>query len=49
MTSSAGVKVIQWIVDTRDLWPEASKTAQLEVAVGFSRSPQPALSLIRRN
>ncbi|KAJ3495720.1 hypothetical protein NLG97_g3189 [Lecanicillium saksenae] len=24
------VKVIQWVLDTRKLWPEASKTAQLE-------------------
>ncbi|KAI0124728.1 hypothetical protein BJ170DRAFT_473649 [Xylariales sp. AK1849] len=29
---SAGAEVIQWIIDTRDLWPEAVKTAQLEDA-----------------
>ncbi|KAH8662312.1 phosphopantetheinyl transferase [Xylariales sp. PMI_506] len=30
--ASEGLKVIQWYVDTRELWPEATKTAQLEDA-----------------
>lgn len=25
--------IVQWIVDTRNLWPSAEKTAQLETAV----------------
>lgn len=28
-------KVIQWVLDTRKLWPEASKTAELEHIVSL--------------
>lgn len=34
MAQTSGKPVIvQWIVDTRNLWPSAEKTAQLETAV----------------
>jgi hypothetical protein len=31
--AETNVQVIQWIVDTRNLWPEATKPAQLETVV----------------
>lgn len=32
-------QVIQWIVDTRNLWPEATKPAQLETVVSKGDDP----------
>jgi hypothetical protein len=35
MPSPETPEIIQWIVDTRDLWPAATKTAQLEQEVSL--------------
>lgn len=36
MTASSGPRVIQWLIDTRNLWPEATKTKDLEEHVSIA-------------
>lgn len=35
------VRVLQWLVDTRNLLPEARETKQLETVVSLSHTPTP--------